>query len=184
MIAMIRVLAIEKTTVVKMIAKKIYIITSKSSTARKRLGAICFQVRTSMSLSPISFRKPAATASTRSVEGRVAGHESGHIWGLSHTMNNYCDVMSFSSNPCPTGEWTFPDADATIKNGGTGCDGSTTQNAYQVLLRNLGPWPGGPKPDPGISCGDAGGGDTEDDDADTGGSGGAGGDADGVGRAH
>ena len=55
MMAMMSVLATEKITVTKMIAKKMYIIWSKSFMARTRLGAISFQVSISSEGSPVRF---------------------------------------------------------------------------------------------------------------------------------
>lgn len=85
----------------------------------------------------------------------VTAQETGHAWGLSH-VDTACDVMgaAYSKKGCAGGKWGYPDTSApTI--GGTVCSGQSTQNSHQMLLKALGPWPGGPKPSPdGAVCDD------------------------------
>jgi len=82
----------------------------------------------------------------------VTAQETAHAFGLEH-VDVACDVMgkSYSRKGCPSGNWGYPNISGTIL-GGAIC-GSNTQNSHQRMLSALGPWPGGPKPDPWTGSG-------------------------------
>lgn len=90
----------------------------------------------------------------------TGGQEAGHNFGLDH-VDVACDVMGkgYASKSCPGGKWGYMDAEGKVLGSETVCGtGPSTQNSYRRMLANLGPWPGGPKPDPWMVLPGAGGG--------------------------
>lgn len=77
----------------------------------------------------------------------VTGQESGHAWGLVHN-DVECDVMGagYSKKGCPSKMWGYPDVEGTTIGGG--CTAGGKQNSYQMMIKNLGRWESGGKPDP------------------------------------
>jgi hypothetical protein len=71
----------------------------------------------------------------------IVAQEQAHLVGLEHTNNTH-DIMFPTISTDTMG---FVDGDSDVN--GDRCD-RASQNSYQMMLKGLGAWPGGPKPSP------------------------------------